>query len=356
MVQKSLQKQLIWRFSHFFADLHISQLVRDDRPTTFVNPPTPIQAGQMKMALSSMSRMRSPNLGSEVFSRYQVWGSNAHLSNFTDLIFDQTWLTTRSEPATGCHHVPPLHETRLAVNTLCLWGWWKLAVFRFVFKESHRWLEDSLLQKFQGFARNFSGCRWMNMCVFLQSQADNLQQENKKPTFLDLKSELSLILPITLQWWERSWRVQLFLLPHCLSAKQPRFANYAHSRCGCETRCSMIECIKNLSSRDPWRLQLHLLEIHSTSISSICNNNLKIRGGCLGRFLPPFQVNSHLAASAHGATPILLLPCMVIVHTQLFFWMLSFKNFRNNAISRHEQFANPWCCWWTISCTSSYGV
>lgn len=45
------------------------------------------------------------------------------------------------------------------------------------------------------------------------------------------------------------------------------------------------------------------------------------------------------------------LPCIVIVHTQLFFWMLSSKNFRNNAISGHEQFANLWCCSWTKSCT-----
>ena len=76
MVQKSLET-VDMEFSHFSADLHISQLVRDHqqakRPTTFVNPATPIQAGQMKMALSSMSRMRSPNLGSvPVFSRYQV--------------------------------------------------------------------------------------------------------------------------------------------------------------------------------------------------------------------------------------------------------------------------------------------
>ena len=64
----------------------------------------------------------------------------------------------------------------------------------------------------------------------------------------------------------------------------------------------MMECTKNLATRDQERLQLHWLEIHSTSSSSICNNSLKIKGGCLRRFRR-FSVNSHLAASADGATP-----------------------------------------------------
>ena len=237
-------------------------------------------------------------------------------------MFDQTGLT-RSKPATGCHHVPPPMRSTVAVDSpwttrvvgwLVGWlGWpffWlvKLAVFRFVFKESHRFLEDSLLQQFEGFVRIFSDCRWMNMCAFLQGQADHLQPGNKKPMFLDFEIELSAILPITLQWWKRHSerdfeRVRLFLLPHWLSAKQPRFANYAHSdltaKQGVLNRLSMMECTKNLATRDQERLQLHLLEIHWTSSSSICNNSLKIKGGCLRRF----SVNSQLAASADGATP-----------------------------------------------------
>ena len=43
---------------------------------------------------------------------------------------------------------------------------------------------------------------------------------------------------------------------------------------------------------------------------------------------------------------ILLFRALWLVHTQLFFWMLSSKNFRNNAISGHKQFANLWCCSW----------
>lgn len=109
------------------------------------------------------------------------------------------------------------------------------------------------------------------MCAFLQGQADHLQPGNKKPMFLDFEIELSAILPITLQWWKRHSerdleRVRLFLLPHCLSAKQPRFANYAHSdstaKQGVLNRLSMMECTKNLATHDQERSQLHLLEIH----------------------------------------------------------------------------------------------
>lgn len=64
------QTVYLWNFFPFWgADLHISQLkLRDHQLGTKRPTPeggihrTPIQAGQMKMALSSMSRMRSVHL------------------------------------------------------------------------------------------------------------------------------------------------------------------------------------------------------------------------------------------------------------------------------------------------------
>lgn len=111
------------------ADLHISQLKLPDhqqgtkRATTEGGiHRTLIQAGQMKMALSSMSRMRSVHLrlvesairkyfGFQDFSVLDTKYKDRvfkHLSHF--LIFDQTGLA-RSKPATGRHHVPPLWST-----------------------------------------------------------------------------------------------------------------------------------------------------------------------------------------------------------------------------------------------------